>query len=569
MFNKSRISYLFIAVYICIFCPRLTQATPSKNIIAVSYFENMSKDESLEPLSRGLAEMLITDLSTSEEIKVVERSRLNDVIAEIKLQENPFFDSKKATKLGQGLGASFIITGSYLKVDGVLRIDARVVRVDDGSVQFAVKAENNSNKFLSLQRDLSEQILEGFGSKLSILAKGNLAKGSTQSYEAFLRYSEALSLLDAEGNEAKAKAFLERAIKIDPNFKIASDMVKKVQRLKKEFNLITMESQIESAKNFIVGAKCECNHLSNSYFQKAIPKTLRRLYPMIHYGPNLEGGYYQLLGYQLEMYNLITLGLNKEVLMFSKEIPEDTNIEIYSGTTPHEQGFRCYMDEHLESCEKLASNAWSNVLFNDDLREVAFVKWGRLAIQQADIESVKRLINQIKNSPSPLKWKYGKKTLLEHLEIKLKLLTNKKRHIAKQQLQSSLPSPKLPRLNPMMTINPYTTYVALPLALLAYYNLEFDKAQSIINNVKGKGGDLEQQLKGLSFTKSIEISSLSEAITDAINDPIKQKELKSLQAMRKKFAEKVREMIKSTAKEPICRKICGKVCTPGFVCFHE
>lgn len=93
----------------------------------------MSKDESLEPLSRGLAEMLITDLSTSEEIKVVERSRLNEIIAEIKLQENPFFDSKKATKF----------------------------------------------------------------------AKGNLAKGSTQSYEAFLRYSEALSLLDAEGNEAK------------------------------------------------------------------------------------------------------------------------------------------------------------------------------------------------------------------------------------------------------------------------------------------------------------------------------------------------------------------------------
>ena len=87
-----------------------------KLTLAVSYFENTSKDTALAPLSRGLAEMLITDLSTSSLVTVVERSRLNDVLKEISLQKNPFFDSKSAAKLGKGLGAALIVTGSYLKV---------------------------------------------------------------------------------------------------------------------------------------------------------------------------------------------------------------------------------------------------------------------------------------------------------------------------------------------------------------------------------------------------------------------------------------------------------------------
>ena len=97
-------------------------STPSVGVaddripLAVSYFDNTSKDASLDPLRKGIAEMLITDLSISPDIKLLERERLNDVLKELKLQSSSFVDPKSAAQLGKGLGAAYILTGSYLVI---------------------------------------------------------------------------------------------------------------------------------------------------------------------------------------------------------------------------------------------------------------------------------------------------------------------------------------------------------------------------------------------------------------------------------------------------------------------
>ncbi len=82
--------------------------------VAVSYFDNTSNDKTLEPLKKGIVEMLITDLSVSSELRLVERTRLNDVLKEIELQKSPYMDQSSAATLGKGLGAAYIVTGSYL-----------------------------------------------------------------------------------------------------------------------------------------------------------------------------------------------------------------------------------------------------------------------------------------------------------------------------------------------------------------------------------------------------------------------------------------------------------------------
>ena len=65
--------------------PGLSEAAEKR--IAVSYFANNSGDPSFDALGRGLAEMLITDLTLVEDIQVVERSRLNEVLGELELQK--------------------------------------------------------------------------------------------------------------------------------------------------------------------------------------------------------------------------------------------------------------------------------------------------------------------------------------------------------------------------------------------------------------------------------------------------------------------------------------------------
>src|SRR5215475_8911258 len=106
-------------------CAFLLASAAQARTVAVAYFDNTSKDPELEPLRKGLADMLITDLAHLKSIKVVERDRLNEVLKEIKLSKSAFIDPATAQKLGKGLAAEYLMTGGYLVAAGKMRIDAR------------------------------------------------------------------------------------------------------------------------------------------------------------------------------------------------------------------------------------------------------------------------------------------------------------------------------------------------------------------------------------------------------------------------------------------------------------
>src|ERR1041384_557454 len=100
--------------------------------IAIAYFDNNTGSAELEPLRKGLADMLITDLGNVGSLQIVEREKLNQVMGELKLSQSKFIDPKTAQKLGKGLAAEYIMTGSYVIGGETLRIDARVVEVKSG-----------------------------------------------------------------------------------------------------------------------------------------------------------------------------------------------------------------------------------------------------------------------------------------------------------------------------------------------------------------------------------------------------------------------------------------------------
>ena len=55
--------------------------------VAISYFDNTSGSEQYNHLSKGLADMLITDLSNVKSLKIVEREKLESLLKEIDLGE--------------------------------------------------------------------------------------------------------------------------------------------------------------------------------------------------------------------------------------------------------------------------------------------------------------------------------------------------------------------------------------------------------------------------------------------------------------------------------------------------
>ena len=101
-------------LFISIFCTSFMLA--DTKTVAISYFDNTSGNQSYDPLIKGLADMLISDLSNIESIKMVEREKLDALLKEIDLGGSKFIDNETAQKMGKGLGAGYILTGSFLFV---------------------------------------------------------------------------------------------------------------------------------------------------------------------------------------------------------------------------------------------------------------------------------------------------------------------------------------------------------------------------------------------------------------------------------------------------------------------
>lgn len=229
-------------------------------VLAVSYFENATGDPELAALRKGFAEMLITDLSVSDEVRLVERSRLEAILDEIELQQSPYVDPDTAVALGAGLGAALIVTGSYVVQVDTLRVDARVIDVESGEVLLAVKAKGSRDDFLAVQRSLAEQLLEALGAELSILDRKRLGQQGTSSYEAFSEYAEGLQGLD-EGDVEAAKARFEAALEADPAFAAAQAQREAVERLSTAFDADRHAAQLATLETYWRGRNCACLHL--------------------------------------------------------------------------------------------------------------------------------------------------------------------------------------------------------------------------------------------------------------------------------------------------------------------
>ena len=121
---------LFLAASL-LWAPAVRAADSVK--LAVMYFEN-SGNPDLEMLKVGLAQMLITDLSAEKRFEVVERTRLNELLAELELQKTATVDQETAVNLGRVIGARYMVLGSYFEMMGQLRVDARIVDVETSRI---------------------------------------------------------------------------------------------------------------------------------------------------------------------------------------------------------------------------------------------------------------------------------------------------------------------------------------------------------------------------------------------------------------------------------------------------
>lgn len=204
-------------------------AAPPRTL-AVSYFDNNSGSADLDPLARGLADMLITDLGKIAALQIVERAKLNDVMKELDLSRSKFIDPKTALKLGKGLAAAYILAGGYLLSGDTLRIDVRIFDVTTGKVLAGDKVEGPKDDFFALEKDLVDILVKAVDVKIESAEKSALRRNATESFVAFKAYSQGLAFHDA-GDDDKARAAFQAALDADPGYQAARDAMGRLKAI--------------------------------------------------------------------------------------------------------------------------------------------------------------------------------------------------------------------------------------------------------------------------------------------------------------------------------------------------
>ncbi len=111
------------------------------NVRKIAVIEFADLEGKVTQLGKFIAEELITRIFTTGKFEVVERNLLQKVLEEQKLGTTGYIDQETAISIGQILGVDAIITGSLTDLGENIKINARLISTETGSV-FAVASVN-------------------------------------------------------------------------------------------------------------------------------------------------------------------------------------------------------------------------------------------------------------------------------------------------------------------------------------------------------------------------------------------------------------------------------------------
>ncbi len=134
--------------------------------IAILQFEAVNEEAQAGNKGRMVAEMLTTEAFKTGLFHVVERHLIKKVMDEMEFGDTGF-SGTEAQKIGVMLGADAVLTGAVSEFLGVLRIDARLINVQDGRILMAEDAQTQLT-----MKEISQSVQLLMGKMISAVGAG-------------------------------------------------------------------------------------------------------------------------------------------------------------------------------------------------------------------------------------------------------------------------------------------------------------------------------------------------------------------------------------------------------------
>ena len=204
-------------------------------VLPLKPINNQSRDSIYE---LGIAESLILKLSSGKGLTVRPLSATRKYL---ELEQNP-------TAAGREQQVDFVLSSNYQIAGGKIRVTSQLINTQTGNVEEVFKSEQDSANLFSMQDAIAEEIgdtlLVRFGNRENKLT----AKRGTSNEEAYRLYLQAAFIFDQwnKSEIGKAIEYLERAVKLDPEYAAAHTMLAYAYRYFSHKDVAPREQSLKS-----------------------------------------------------------------------------------------------------------------------------------------------------------------------------------------------------------------------------------------------------------------------------------------------------------------------------------
>ncbi len=182
-------------------------------------------DSSVQPLARGLADLITTDLAHIRTLRLVERLQIGMLLDELKAGQSERTDPATAARVGRLLRAERMVQGTATippvppNAAATIELSATVV-TSAGVVRPVGQVTGPFRQLLALEKQVVFDLAGQLGIALTEAERQQILRQGPKSLAAFLAYSRALDDLDRGRYGAAARHF-GAAARADPTFQAA------------------------------------------------------------------------------------------------------------------------------------------------------------------------------------------------------------------------------------------------------------------------------------------------------------------------------------------------------------
>ena len=203
--------------------PVAGNAARSRRSVAVLGFKNLGSDKNQNWLSTALSEMLTTELAAGDKLRTVPGENVARAKADLALPDTESLAPETLSKVHGILGTNLVVLGSYLDLDGQIRVDVRVQDAAAGEAVAKFSQVGTEAQLFDLVRHLGETLRNECGAgEVTPEQATSIRASEPVNPEAAKLYAQGLARLRSF-DMTQARDLFTQALAKDPAYAMAHE----------------------------------------------------------------------------------------------------------------------------------------------------------------------------------------------------------------------------------------------------------------------------------------------------------------------------------------------------------